>query len=200
MNRHTEKLSSHLSPSEMRHVDCSFNRPLGVLQLMTRTVRRIPECVDPSASQQQRSGPAAIPFSSRDRLSLLKIIEDMTSCVGACERLVGTPVPPSYGRHTARFLGMYCLTLPLAVVAELGFLAVPVVGLLTWGLYGVQEIGLMIEDPFSVSNCALDLEELSDQIAYDALAMAREEAELVSGLAEEQERPLVPWDESWKAA
>jgi hypothetical protein len=30
----------------------------------------------------------------------------------------------------------------------LGFLVVPVTGVVTWGLYGIQEIGLMIEEPF----------------------------------------------------
>jgi len=33
-------------------------------------------------------------------------------------------------------------------VGQLGFLVVPVTAVVTWGLYGIQEIGLMIEEPF----------------------------------------------------
>jgi putative membrane protein len=176
-HRHATQLGAYLSPSEARRVESSFNKPLAVLALMTKHVRRIPECPDPARQDHLRS----TPFSSRDRLSLLKVIEDMTKCVGACERLVATPVPSSYGRHTARFLGTYCLTLPLAVVSDLGFLAVPAVGLLTWVLYGVQEIGVMIENPFGEG--ALDLAELSDHMACDALAMAKEEVEISEELA-----------------
>ena len=76
---------------------------------------------------------------------------------------------------------MYCLTLPLAAVSDLGYLAVPAVGLLTWVLYGVQEIAVMIEKPFREG--ALDLAELSDQMACEALAMAKEEVEIIEELA-----------------
>lgn len=33
-------------------------------------------------------------------------------------------------------------------MGQLGFLVVPVTAVVTWGLYGIQEIGLMIEEPF----------------------------------------------------
>ena len=68
--------------------------------------------------------------------------------IGACERLVQTPVPLNYARHTSRFLSLWCLTMPMALVGDLGLLTVPVIGAVTWGLFGIQEIGLMIEEPF----------------------------------------------------
>ena len=43
---------------------------------------------------------------------------------------------------------MWCLTVPLALVGEMGFGIVPVMSLMAWGLFGIQEIGLMIEEPF----------------------------------------------------
>ncbi|CAE8655170.1 unnamed protein product, partial [Polarella glacialis] len=63
-------------------------------------------------------------------------------------RLVQTPVPLSYVRHTSRFLSLFMLTLPWALVEQLGFLIVPVTCFASWALFGIFEIGLVIEDPF----------------------------------------------------
>ena len=57
-------------------------------------------------------------------------------------------VPLNYVRHTSRFLSVYSLTLPIVMVAELKFWVVPVMCGVTWALFGIQEIGLWIEDPF----------------------------------------------------
>jgi len=72
----------------------------------------------------------------------------LPQAIGACERLVQTPVPLNYARHTSRFLSIWCLTLPFALVGDLGFSVVPVLAFVAWGLFGIQEIGLMIEEPF----------------------------------------------------
>jgi hypothetical protein len=40
------------------------------------------------------------------------------------------------------------LTLAPALVGQLGWGVVPVTAVVTWGLFGIQEIGLMIEEPF----------------------------------------------------
>lgn len=67
-------------------------------------------------------------------------------------------------RHTSRFLSIYCLTLPIVLAADLGFATAPVVALVTWGLFGIQEIGLIIEDPFQQ---ALELSVIAKTIDSD---------------------------------
>lgn len=47
---------------------------------------------------------------------------------------------------------MLCVT--HITVGEMGMATAPVVGLATWALFGIQEIGLLIEDPFQV--CCVD--------------------------------------------
>ena len=39
-------------------------------------------------------------------------------------------------------------TLPLVLAKELGLILVPTMGFICWALLGIQEIGLLIEDPF----------------------------------------------------
>ncbi|EOD10934.1 hypothetical protein EMIHUDRAFT_215245 [Emiliania huxleyi CCMP1516] len=101
-------------------------------------------------------------FTSRERLMGLSLVNQLGSYVGACERLLQTPVPLNYARHTSRFLTLWCLTLPVSLVGSMGLLVVPVTAFVTWCLFGIQEIGLFIE------HCALDngdifMDQLSDQ-------------------------------------
>jgi len=105
-------------------------------------------------------------FTSRERLMGLSLVNQLGSYVGACERLLQTPVPLNYARHTSRFLTLWCLTLPVSLVGSMGLLVVPVTAFVTWCLFGIQEIGLFIE------HCALDngdvfMDQLSDQVMID---------------------------------
>ncbi|GAB5373199.1 hypothetical protein AAMO2058_001729900 [Amorphochlora amoebiformis] len=115
------------------------NRPLFLLNLIAAEVQAIPESLPTVADGG---------FSSRERLAMMRMIDVMTTVIGSCERIVQTPVPLNYARHTSRFLTFWCLTLPLALVHELGFAVVPVTALVVWAMFGIQEIGLMIEEPF----------------------------------------------------
>mmetsp|Transcript_11824 Transcript_11824/g.21509 ORF Transcript_11824/g.21509 Transcript_11824/m.21509 type:complete len:413 (-) Transcript_11824:126-1364(-) len=76
---------------------------------------------------------------------LVAVLADMLS---NCEKIVRTPVPLSYSRHTSRFLTLWCGTLPFALVGQLGVLTLPVVAVACWCLFGIEEIGHLIEQPF----------------------------------------------------
>jgi len=46
-------------------------------------------------------------FSSRERLAMLSLVDKIAKSVGSCERLVQTPIPLNYARHTSRFLSLW---------------------------------------------------------------------------------------------
>lgn len=75
-------------------------------------------------------------------------VNQLSSSLSGCEKIVDTPVPLSYSRHTSRFLTLWCGFLPFAIVPKLGWLSIPVMGLTSWLLYGLEEIGHLIEQPF----------------------------------------------------
>ena len=75
-------------------------------------------------------------FTNRERCVMLKTIDDLAKSIGSCERLVQTPVPLNYARHTSRFLTLWCLTLPVSLVGSMGLLVVPVTAFVTWCLFG----------------------------------------------------------------
>lgn len=76
-------------------------------------------------------------------------IQKLMDCVGASERIAGTPVPLSYSRHTSRFLSIWSLTLPFHMV---GFfhpvVLIPAYAFVCWALMGTEEVGHIIEEPF----------------------------------------------------
>ena len=123
-----------LLPEEtIRRCSSAQNRPLWVCDRLAQEFKRVRDSDS---------------FSSRERLVLIGLCDRLSKSIGECERIVQTPVPLNYARHTIRFLTLWCLTLPFAVCGELGLATGPVIGVLTWALFGIYEIGVQIEDPF----------------------------------------------------
>jgi putative membrane protein len=83
------------------------------------------------------------------RLHMERQLEVISNCYGASERIVRSNVPASYSRHTSRFLSIWCFTLPLALVGSLQWVTVPVVALICWSLFIIEEVGHFVEDPFN---------------------------------------------------
>jgi predicted membrane chloride channel (bestrophin family) len=106
-------------------------------------------------------------FTSRERLTLLSQVDKLSICIGECERIQQTAVPLNYARHSIRSLTIWLVTLPFAIVGDLGMLTGPVMGVISWLLLGVYQIGYTIEDPFQR---ALRLSILCDSIYRDVMA------------------------------
>lgn len=147
--RKSSELSALLIPSDIEDLDRVANRPLFIVSRLTEEIKKYSSKGD---------------FSSRDRQNLQRYTELMGSCIGSSERIVQTPVPLTYARHTSRFLSLFCLTAPIALVGEIGWLVIPFSSFLAWALFGIQEIGLLIEDPF---DGALKLSEFSETLRRD---------------------------------
>jgi predicted membrane chloride channel (bestrophin family) len=135
----------------LKKVARAQNRPLWVCDRVGREVMSIPY------------GPN---FTSRERLNLLGSIEKLTNTVGQCERIHQTAVPLNYARHSLRSLTLWLVTLPFALVKDMGLLTGPVMAVISWLLFGVYQIGYSIEDPFQGS---LRLSILCDAIRRDVM-------------------------------
>ena len=109
-------------------------------------------------------------YTSRERLSLLSQIDKLSQTIGQCERIHQTAVPLNYARHALRSLSFWILTLPFALVKDLGMLTPITTMLMSWLLFGVYQIGYSIEDPFQKS---LRLSRLCDAIRRDILNAER---------------------------
>eukprot|EP00962_Isochrysis_galbana_P059293 scaffold32777_cov112-Isochrysis_galbana.AAC.1 len=65
------------------------------------------------------TSPQGYGVMDKEREMLLACAKGLSSCVGACERIVQTPIPLHYSRHTSRFLTLYCNSLPLVITPSL---------------------------------------------------------------------------------
>jgi len=99
-------------------------------------------------------------------------VAQLLDCQGGCERIRLTPIPFVYAVHIKQFLMIYLVTLPFVVIPMMGWLAVPLVVVTTFGLYGIEEASVEIEDPFGTDPNDLPLDALCATIERDVLALA----------------------------
>lgn len=91
---------------------------------------------------------------------------------GACERILKTPIPFAYAVHIKQLLMLYLVTLPLVLVPKMNWGAVLAVGVISFGLLGIEEAGVEIEDPFGDDPNDLPVEAICAVIARDTAAVA----------------------------
>ena len=80
--------------------------------------------------------------------AIVELLNKLVDSLGSCERILKTPLPAAYSIHLAQLLLIYCLILPFQLVADLGWLTGLSIGLISFTLLGIEEIGLEIENPF----------------------------------------------------
>jgi predicted membrane chloride channel (bestrophin family) len=81
------------------------------------------------------------------------LVDSLMDSMSSCEKILRTPVPWTYSRHTSRFLTLWMGTLPFALVGSLSpGLTLAVVVAASYCMFGIEEIGHLIEQPFSPDN------------------------------------------------
>ena len=98
-------------------------------------------------------------------------IQLLIDYLGGCERIHRTPLPFVYVVHLRRALLLYCFTLPFALVTEFGWAAVADTFGVAYIFFGIEEIGVEIEDPFGLDANDLPLLEICDRIHADLIAL-----------------------------
>lgn len=103
-------------------------------------------------SQQLHSLPAADP---KALIETDKSIIILTECTTICEKIYSSPVPLVYTRHTARFLSLWALLLPCALYSAFSsagqeWAVLPASSVLSFFLFGVDELAMQLEEPFSI--------------------------------------------------
>ncbi len=99
----------------------------------------------------------------------LKFLEDT---IGGCERIYRTPIPLSYTRHTSRLLLFWLAYMPAALFSELKIQALLVAPMLVLVLFGIDEIGVELEEPFAL----LPLTVLCDAVKAQSLELLASDA------------------------
>jgi len=78
-------------------------------------------------------------------------ITKLHNVLGACEKILRTPIYTPYTRFTSRFLFIWCNLLPLALFPVVGpDLTVPLTLTISFFMLGIEDIGSRVEQPFDV--------------------------------------------------
>jgi putative membrane protein len=103
-------------------------------------------------------------------------VHHLVDYLGACERIHRTPLPFPYVVHVRRILMLYALALPMALVDDYGWMTIVATLVVSYVFFGIEEIGVVIEDPFGADDNDLPLESFCETIAAN-LHQLGEEAE-----------------------
>jgi ion channel-forming bestrophin family protein len=106
------------------------------------------------------------------QMQLDQNVQLLIDYLGGCERIHKTPLPFAYIVHLRRALILYCFTLPFALVDQFKGLTIVATAIVTYVFFGIEEIGVEIEDPFGYDANDLPLEAICDTIRANVIALA----------------------------
>ena len=120
--------------------DVAANRPLHVLQELTELNAQM------LSKATANGGLGLDPVHSNE---IYRSVTRLTDVLGACERLYRTPIYSGYTRFSGRCVWLWTNLLPLALFPSLGPAGtVPTSMVIALFLYGLEDIGTRIEQPF----------------------------------------------------
>jgi putative membrane protein len=126
-------LGDSLLPEERRAIEPLVARPFVVLGWVSR---ELAERVRDGALRPELLVPIERNFT------------DLVEALGSCDRIRRTPVPFAYAHHIKVFFALFCFTVPFAMVEAMGDYVPVASAVLSFALFGIDEIGVEIEDPF----------------------------------------------------
>jgi predicted membrane chloride channel (bestrophin family) len=131
-----KELKEKLPLEQAEKIIAAAHRPNRALQDLSTSIENLP-----------------MHFMRRDEIhAAATIFEDN---LGSSERLLTSPIPVFYSRHTARFLSFWLLLLPLGLWGPLGdswnhINLIPTMSLLSIFLFGIEELATQLEEPFTI--------------------------------------------------
>ena len=117
-------------------------------------------------------------------------LTSLEDSLGACERILKTPFPFSYLVHLRTFMFVWLLAAPFAALPVLGWAAIPATFFASYGLMGIEQIGVEIENPFGTDPSDLKLAALCKTIETNL-------AELLVRAADDH-KAMADKDTHWK--
>nr|WP_083775348.1 bestrophin family ion channel [Gloeothece citriformis] len=92
--------------------------------------------------------------------SMFKLLDSLVDVLGICERILKTPIPLAYNIHLKQLILLYCCTLPFQLVDQFRWLTPLLVCLISFTVFGIEEIGIEIENPFGDDPNDLPLDQI----------------------------------------
>jgi ion channel-forming bestrophin family protein len=144
-HRPDEELAAQISPAQFNKLKTMNNPPIEVAFWIADYL-------------QNQHGQGKI--STYELIAMTERLDEMINVLGGCERILKTPIPLAYSIHLKQLLLLYCLALPFQMVDQLGWWTVLVTSLISFTVFGIEEIGIEIENPFGCDANDLPLDSI----------------------------------------
>jgi ion channel-forming bestrophin family protein len=145
-----DRLAELVTPLQFTKLQIASNSPLEIVFWISDYLQ---------AKQEQSQ------ISLYQMNELQTILNNLVDTLGACERILRTPMPLAYAIHLKQLLLIYCLLLPFQVVDELRWWTAPAIALVSFTLFGIEAIGVEIENPFGSDPNDLPLDTICNTIS-----------------------------------
>lgn len=96
-----------------------------------------------------------------------ELLNGLVDVLGGSERILKTPIPLAYAIHLRQLLLLYCCILPFLVVDTWGIWTGLVTGIVSFTVFGIEEIGVEIENPFGHDPNDLPLDAICQTITQN---------------------------------
>jgi putative membrane protein len=103
-------------------------------------------------------------IDSIEWLQLSRHLDQLIDSLGACERILNTPIPFSYSLFFKKFIFIYVVTMPLAFVELFEYWSVLISTFVFYALVSMEILAEEIEDPFGTDDNDLPLDDICDRI------------------------------------
>lgn len=134
-----------LSADEFKLLNTTDHIPLEIVNLMYKRLR--------SLKMEKR-------ISEEEFLAIDHNLNAFLDSLGACERILNTPIPFSYSLFLKKFIFIYVTTLPLAFVTTFGYYSALIATFVFYVLVSMEVLAEEIEDPFGTDDNDLPTDQI----------------------------------------
>ncbi len=135
----------------------------------------------------------AVQSGEMDRFAFMMAEKERASLIdhlGACERILKTPLASAFSVEIRRFIFLFLATLPLALFDQVGVWTPVFVMLVAYPLLSLDQIGIDLQNPFSQMRLShLPLDEIATTIEGNVLAM---DGRRLASVSPSHHEPRVP--------
>lgn len=86
---------------------------------------------------------------------------------GGCEKILKTPLPFVYSSLIKQLVTLYVFSLPFVLATKMDWASPIVISAVGFGMFGIEDAGVEIENPFGLQVNDLPLESICETIAMD---------------------------------
>jgi putative membrane protein len=161
-------LGERLRADERRELERARTPPCQVASWISRRVARL--------AREGRLTPSELMLIDQNLTALI-------DALGGAERILRTPIPFAYAQHIKVFLSLFVFTSPFAMADAMGWYTPIAAAVLAFALFGIDEIGVEIEDPFGYDPNDLPLDRIGETIEADIAALLDSSEERIRSAA-----------------